>query len=86
MRVYTFSMSHRAKLFKNGGSQAVRLPKSCRFPDDAHEVLVRKEGRNVILTPVDAWPAELVRCIGAWSGDIPRPKQGAGDGGRDPFA
>ncbi len=29
-----------AKIFSNGGSQAVRLPKSCRFDQD--EVLVNR--------------------------------------------
>ena len=36
--VYTSVMSTRAKVFQNGGSQAVRLPKACRFPDGAGEV------------------------------------------------
>jgi len=86
MCVYTFSMSNRAKLFKNGGSQAVRLPKDCRFPDGQDEVVVRKEGRSVILTPVDEWSVEFARCIGAWSGDIPRPRHESATDDRDPFA
>jgi antitoxin VapB len=46
----------RAKLFRNGRSQAVRLPKEFRFEGD--EVSVRREGRKVILEPVKrrAWP------------------------------
>jgi hypothetical protein len=39
--------SNRAKLFQNGGSQAVRLPKECRFASQT-EVVVRREGRRVI--------------------------------------
>ncbi|MGR3177355.1 MAG: type II toxin-antitoxin system antitoxin VapB [Candidatus Anammoxibacter sp.] len=38
-----------AKLFMNGRSQAVRLPKDFRFNSD--EVLIRKEGDAVILSP-----------------------------------
>lgn len=38
-----------AKLISNGGSQAVRLPKSCRF--DGTEVNVNRLGDAVILTP-----------------------------------
>lgn len=64
----------RAKLFQNGGSQAVRLPKACSFPDE-QEVLVRREGRVVILEPADEWPAEFRACLGAWDDDIPRPRQ-----------
>ncbi|MCP4750142.1 MAG: AbrB/MazE/SpoVT family DNA-binding domain-containing protein [Proteobacteria bacterium] len=40
-----------AKLFKNGRSQAVRLPKQFRF--EGEEVKVRKEGNKVILEPLD---------------------------------
>jgi antitoxin VapB len=36
-----------AKLFKHGGSQAVRLPKAFRFPGS--EVLVEKRGEEVVL-------------------------------------
>lgn len=38
-----------AKVFTHGGSQAVRLPKAFRF--DTKEVLIRKEGDEVILKP-----------------------------------
>jgi antitoxin VapB len=38
-----------AKLFANGRSQAVRLPKEFRF--EGKEVYVRREGRSVVLTP-----------------------------------
>ncbi len=62
-----------AKLFKNGGSQAVRLPKGCRFPDDQREVVVRREGSRVILEPVDAWPEEFLACLGGWRDEIERP-------------
>ena len=38
-----------AKVFENGRSQAVRLPKECRFATD--EVIVNKVGEIVILAP-----------------------------------
>ena len=38
-----------AKIFENGRSQAVRLPKECRFNTD--EVVVNKIGDIVMLTP-----------------------------------
>ena len=48
-----------AKLFSNGGSQAVRLPKSCRFDDD--EVYVNRVGKAVILLPKnDPWSSTLM--------------------------
>ena len=38
-----------AKIFENGRSQAVRLPKECRFSGD--EVAINKVGDVVILMP-----------------------------------
>ncbi|MEA3278162.1 MAG: type II toxin-antitoxin system VapB family antitoxin [Pseudomonadota bacterium] len=49
-------MSQTAKLFKNGHSQAVRLPKEYRF--DGNEVEIRRVGDSVVLTPlVNRWKA-----------------------------
>jgi antitoxin VapB len=45
-------VSARAKIFKHGRSQAVRLPKEFRFAGD--EVRITKVGNRVILEPVDA--------------------------------
>jgi antitoxin VapB len=78
-------MTARAKLFQNGGSQAVRLPKSCRFSDDLQEVLVRRVGRRVILEPADNWPKDFLTCLGAWSHDIERPASHPITKLRDPF-
>ena len=39
-----------AKLFQNGSSQAVRLPRAFRFKGDS--VRIRREGDSVILDPV----------------------------------
>jgi antitoxin VapB len=75
----------RAKLFPNGGSQAVRLPKECRFASQG-EVLVRRVGRRVILEAADEWSDEFRACLGAWRGKIPRPKQTRLRDLRDPFA
>ena len=38
-----------AKIFMNGRSQAVRLPKEYRF--DTDEVYVTKQGQNIIISP-----------------------------------
>jgi antitoxin VapB len=43
-----------AKLFQNGRSQAVRLPKEYRFPGS--QVYLRKMGKGVLLMPEeDSW-------------------------------
>ena len=46
----------RARLFRTGHSQALRLPKGFRFPGD--EVSIRREGVAVILEPLppSRWP------------------------------
>lgn len=47
-----------AKVFENGRSQAVRLPKEYRFSDD--EVLVNKVGDIIMLIPKsDKWSGLL---------------------------
>ena len=38
-----------AKLFQNGRSQAVRLPKDYRFDSNEDEVIIRKLGKAVVL-------------------------------------
>ena len=52
-------MESRAKIFKNGRSQAVRLPKEFRF--EGTEGIIRKEGNLVILEPVKKteWPKDF---------------------------
>jgi antitoxin VapB len=78
-------MSERAKIFQNGGSQAVRLPKSFRFAEGQDEVMVRKVGNKVILEPTDEWPADFLACLGAWRDDIPRPEAKPMRAKRNPF-
>jgi virulence-associated protein VagC len=53
---HTKTVPSRAKLFRTGRSQAVRLPKEFRFAGD--EVNIRREGDVVILEPIErnAWP------------------------------
>lgn len=44
-------MFQKAKIFNNGNSQAVRLPKEFRF--EGKEVIVRKVANGVLLIPQD---------------------------------
>jgi hypothetical protein len=59
-----------AKLFSNGRSQAVRLPKEFRF--QGNEVSVRREGDAVILEPLKplAWPRGYWRRWGKATLDL----------------
>jgi antitoxin VapB len=79
-------MTERAKIFTNGGSQAVRLPKSVRFPDSQREVTVRRVGRRVILEPADEWTPEFIEALGSWKEEIERPEKRPISRMKDPFA
>ena len=57
-----------AKIFRNGQSQAVRLPKEFRFEDS--EVFIKKSGNVVQLIPrSDSWNA-LFNSLKKFSGDF----------------
>lgn len=68
-----------AKLFQNGQSQAVRLPKEFRFEGDF--VYVKRSGKAVVLIPAQgAWEV-LVESLDKFSDDFmterdqPRPQK-----------
>ena len=42
----------RASIFRNGANQAVRLPQELRFPEEVTEVRIRKQGDNLVLSPI----------------------------------
>lgn len=57
-----------AKLFQNGQSQAVRLPKEFRFEDD--HVYVKKSGNVVILIPAQHSWQSLVDSLYKFTDDF----------------
>ena len=57
-----------AKLFTNGRSQAVRLPKECRFT--GKDVYVRKLKGLVILVPKEAAWQSLIDSLDHFSSDF----------------
>lgn len=57
-----------ARIFKSGGSQAVRLPKAYRFEGD--RVSIHREGERVILKPLAADRPRTREEILAWLNDI----------------
>lgn len=73
----------RTKISNADGSQTARLPKEFRF--DEPEVMVHRQGRRVILEPIDEWPDTFRAILGAWPEDIPRPKQRQLTDTPDPF-
>ncbi len=57
-----------AKIFMNGKSQAVRLPKEFRF--EGEEVFIKKEGNSVVLIPKKKSWENLFRAMGKASKDF----------------
>ncbi len=67
-------MADRAKLFKSGGSQAVRLPKDYRF-ENQDEVMIYRQGNRIILEAARRrWPTEFLELAGATT-DFPYPEE-----------
>lgn len=67
-------MADRAKLFKTGGSQAVRLPKGYRF-EGQDEVIIYRHGHRVILEPERrSWGSEFLALAGS-ARDFPYPPE-----------
>lgn len=58
-----------AKLFPNGGSQAVRLPKEFSFYDTT-EVYIHKCGNKIILEPISHSWAPLLKGIKMLPDDV----------------
>jgi len=56
------------KVFENGRSQAVRLPKECRF--DSKEVIVNKIGNVVVLLPADDKWSGFILALNSFSDDL----------------
>ena len=52
-----------AKVFRTGGSQAIRLPKECRMSGE--EVAVIQDGGRLILEPINArgWSQSFLEMI-----------------------
>jgi antitoxin VapB len=57
-----------AKLFQNGQSQAVRLPKEFRF--EGQEVFIKKMGSAIIMFPIENPWGSLVNSLGKFSNDF----------------
>ena len=72
-----------AKLFTNGGSQAVRLPKDCRF--SGSEVYVNKLGSIVVLFSKDDPWAPLIESLDEFPDDFLEERHQGEAGRREPL-
>lgn len=48
----------KSTVFKSGRSDAVRIPAAMRFPEGTKDVVIRREGKSLVVTPAEAsWDA-----------------------------
>lgn len=57
-----------AKLFQNGGSQAVRLPKEYRF--EGNEVLISRVGDVVVMVPRMEYWSTMLKSLDMFTDDF----------------
>ncbi len=72
-----------ARLFRNGQSQAVRLPKEFRFEGDF--VYVKKSGRAIVLLPAQGSWDSLVESLDKFSDDFMPGRNEPGSQDRESF-
>jgi len=59
---YAMGMERHVKLFRNGRSQAVRIPKEFELP--GKDAIMRKEGKKLIIEP--APKKSLLALLASW--------------------
>jgi antitoxin VapB len=57
-----------AKIFQNGRSQAIRLPKAYRLPGT--EVKISREGNRIILEPLEQSWGDWLEALNQFSDDF----------------
>ena len=67
-------MTDTAKIFTNGGSQAVRLPRKYRF-EGQQEVQIWREGQRIVLEPKRKQWSPLFLALAASAKDFPTPDE-----------
>jgi len=72
-----------AKIFINGRSQAVRLPKEFRF--SGKDVFIKKFGNMVVLIPKDDPWASLANSLDQFTDDFMESRDQPNQGSRETF-
>ena len=67
-------MADQARLFKTGGSQAVRLPRAHRFQGQS-EVIIKREGRRVVLEGARRTFSRRFLALAGSAADFPYPNE-----------
>ena len=61
---YAMNIQRSAKLFRNGRSQAIRIPREFELPGD--EATIRKEGDKLIIEPAKKKKDSLAKLLASW--------------------
>jgi antitoxin VapB len=72
-----------AKIFLNGRSQAVRLPKDFRFTEN--DVFIKKIGKMVVLLPKDDPWSSLINSLDQFTDDFMENREQPDQNPRDNF-
>ena len=72
-----------AKLFQNGRSQAVRLPKAFRFSGD--KVIIKRLGKGVVFLPSEADWDSLIESTRKFSEDFMQTRDQGDQQSREAF-
>ena len=48
-----------AALFRSNRSQAVRIPKELEFPEGTKDVVIRRQGRSLVLSPRNSYWSDV---------------------------
>ncbi|NJM51238.1 MAG: AbrB/MazE/SpoVT family DNA-binding domain-containing protein [Sphingomonadales bacterium] len=49
------NLTRKSRIFKSNRSQAVRIPKDLAFPDTIKDVIIRRSGNDLIISPKDTF-------------------------------
>jgi antitoxin VapB len=63
------SAERHVRIFKNGRSRAVRIPKEFEFPGD--EAIISKDGDRLIIRPIEDRAARLRALLARWRKEPP---------------
>jgi virulence-associated protein VagC len=66
--------AHTSRLFRTGGSLAVRIPNAWGLGKTGDAVRLVRKGRRIVIEAADEWPEEFLACLGSCAGEPPLPR------------
>jgi virulence-associated protein VagC len=66
--------THTSRLFRTGGSLAVRIPNAWALGKSGDTVRLVRKGQRIVIEAADEWPEEFLACLGSCAGEPPLPR------------